>query len=83
MGVMPLEFMDGEGWESLELTGEETVSLENENPLVPKMMLTMAIEHRDGSVQKVKVVSRCDTQKEVEYFQHGGILQYVLRRQVA
>ena len=80
MGVLPLEFEDGEGRESLELTGEETFSVGGiSEGLKPGKVLS--VETDMGKSFRVK--ARLDTPQEVEYYQHGGILQYVLRQLAA
>lgn len=80
MGVMPLQFKEGDSRKSLGLDGSEKVSLKPVGELKPKMEFEMTVTKNDGSSQTVNVVSRCDTQDELDYFKNGGILQYVLRR---
>jgi aconitase A len=79
MGVVPLQFMDGENAASLGLTGRETFSIAG---LGKKRVdeTEVAVKGEDGSVRKFKARVRIDTPKEQEYFVHGGILQYVLRQ---
>jgi aconitate hydratase len=80
MGVLPLEFAAGEGRESLGLTGEETFSISGiSDGLKPGK--TLSVESNTGKAFRVK--ARLDTPQEVEYYQHGGILQYVLRQLAA
>ena len=79
MGVLPLLFQDGTTRETLGLKGDETISIEGLGAITPRMTLTLAITRADGSRQDVPVVCRVDTLDEVEYYRHGGILQYVLR----
>ena len=80
MGVLPLQFRDGVSRQSLKLTGEETIDIIGAAAgLRPRMELTMRIHDPDGSVREEPVICRIDTLDEVEYFRHGGILQYVLR----
>ncbi len=75
MGVLPLEFKSGEGRESLGLTGEETFSIQGiSGGLRPKQTLNVS-----AGDKSFEVVARLDTPQEVEYFNHGGILNYVLR----
>ena len=80
MGILPLEFQKGESPESLGLTGKETftVSLSKE-PL--KIGQTFVVKTNTGKEFKAK--SRLDTDVEIEYFKHGGILQYVTRKLAA
>ncbi|MEM9728423.1 MAG: aconitate hydratase AcnA [Myxococcota bacterium] len=80
MGVLPLEFSTGDGRESLGLTGEETFSVAGVTEgLEPGKILTVATD----TGKSFKVKARLDTPQEVEYFLHGGILQYVLRQLAA
>jgi aconitate hydratase len=75
MGVLPLEFEPGQGHESLGLTGEEVFSIEGmAGGLAPRKRLTV----RAGN-KTFHVIARVDTPQEVDYYLHGGILQYVLR----
>ncbi|MEO9222168.1 MAG: aconitate hydratase AcnA, partial [Mycobacteriaceae bacterium] len=80
MGVLPLQFVDGESAESLGLTGEEVYSvtgLEGANPVPDEVTVTA---ERDGKSQEFTATVRIDTPAEDAYYQHGGILQYVLRQ---
>ena len=80
MGVLPLQFVDGASYSSLNITGEETFSILGvDNDMQPRQQLTLVITRQDGSVEKVPVLSRIDTPVEVDYYRHGGILPYVLR----
>jgi aconitate hydratase len=80
MGVLPLQFKEGVSDESLGLTGEEVFSLTGlSDNLKPGQTVPMTITKVDGSVISVDLTVRIDTDIEVEYYRHGGILQYVLR----
>ena len=79
MGVIPLQFLDGQSWKSLGLTGAETVSIDNVATLGPRQNVTLKIVRPGGKVDEVEVRGRIDTENEVEYFRNGGILHYVLR----
>ncbi len=80
MGVLPLEFINGETAESLGLTGRESFSIDGiANDLKPAKYLTVTARGEDGSLRSFSVLCRIDTPIEVEYYRHGGILQYVLR----
>lgn len=82
MGVWPLQFQEGDSWESLKLNGEEAVTLSGwEKEITPGQTLTLEI-HRGGNVDKVPVLSRLDSPVEVDYYLNGGILPYVLRQVV-
>lgn len=81
MGVVPLQYKAGDTTESLGLTGSETFSiigLENDN--YPGKELTVKAVRTDGSSFEFKVLSRLDSQVEIEYYRHGGIMQYVTRQ---
>lgn len=79
MGVLPLEFPSGISHETLGLTGDEEFSIEGltETPL-PAQQLTLLIK-KGAHIEKTPLLSRLDTQIEVDYYVHGGILPYVLR----
>ena len=80
MGVLPLQFIDGASYSSLNITGNETFSIQGVgNDMQPRQQLTLVINRQDGSVDSVPVLSRIDTPVEVDYYRHGGILPYVLR----
>ncbi len=81
MGVMPLQFKVGENRHTLKLTGFETISIHGiAKGIIPGMDVDVAITYADGSIVNTKAICRINTQNEVEYFRHGGILQYVLRK---
>jgi aconitate hydratase len=79
MGVVPLQFVDGQSWSSLGLTGAETVSIGGVADLSPRQRVTLRIARSGGRVDEVEVLCRIDTENEVEYFRNGGILHFVLR----
>jgi aconitate hydratase len=79
MGVLPLQFQDGQSWSSLGLTGAETVSIADVAELKPRQPVTVKITRPEGNVLEVSVLCRIDTENEVEYLRNGGILHYVLR----
>jgi aconitate hydratase len=84
MGVLPLQFKEGTSAHSLELDGTETYDVIGLSPSVkPQQDLTLHLSRKDGSKQDVPVTCRIDTPIEIEYYQHGGILPYVLRQLVA
>jgi aconitate hydratase len=80
MGVLPLEFQAGENRESLGLTGHEIFEIEGVASLAPKKQVTVHAKSADGKVKTFSAIARADTPEEVSYYQHGGILQYVLRQ---
>jgi len=79
MGVLPLTFKDGMDRKSLGITGEEIIDVVGLDDLKPGMDLTLVIHRPDGKTDEVPVRCRIDTADEVNYYRHGGILQYVLR----
>jgi aconitate hydratase len=83
MGVLPLQFLGNDGAESLGITGDEEISILGMDEIRPQQELTLAIKRKDGSIRNVTVKSRIDTAIEVDYYQHGGILPYVLREILA
>ena len=84
MGVVPLVFEEGTSWQTLGLKGDETVTIKGiAGDLKPRQMLDAEITFADGSKKVVPLLCRIDTLDELEYFQNGGILQYVLRNLVA
>ena len=81
MGVLPLQFKEGEGHEELGLTGKETFDI---NGLFDKAdELIVIATDEEGNKTEFKADVRIDTPKEWDYYKHGGILQYVLRQMVA
>jgi aconitate hydratase len=79
MGVLPLTFKEGTDRKSLGLTGEEIIDVLGLDGLKPGMDLTLVIHRPNGKTDQVPVRCRIDTADEVNYYRHGGILQYVLR----
>jgi aconitate hydratase len=82
MGVLPLNFMEGESAVSLGLEGSETYDIEGLGDGSAKFV-TVTATAPDGSRKQFKAKSRLDTPKEVEYYRHGGILNFVLRQLAA
>ena len=84
MGVLPLTFADGTTWKSLDLKGDETVTIRGlTEGLQPRQTLTAEITYGDGRKAEVPLTCRIDTLDELEYFVNGGILHYVLRQLAA
>jgi len=84
MGVLPIQFKDGQGAADLGLKGDERFDLMGlENGIIPQQDLTLVIRRADGSSQNVAVKLRLDTPIEIEYYQAGGILPYVLNQLLA
>jgi aconitate hydratase len=85
MGLLPLQFLDGENRESLGLTGTELFSIENVPAAVEscgKARVRITAE-QDGAKKMFEVIARVDTPQEAEYYRNGGILPYVLRQLAA
>jgi aconitate hydratase len=84
MGVLPLEFLPGEGADTLGLTGREIFDIGGvAKDLAPGKRLQVTVTGEDGSKKTFTVVCRIDTPNEVDYYQHGGILQFVVRQILA
>jgi aconitate hydratase len=80
MGVIPLQFKDGESWQMLGLVGDEKVTILGlSGALKPRQMLEAEIVSRVGPPARITLQSRIDTVDELDYFRNGGILHYVLR----
>ena len=79
MGILPLQFMEGESAESLGLTGRETIDINGLGDGAAKEVTVTATDE-SGSSKTFKARVRIDTPQEVEYYRHGGILHYVLRQ---
>jgi aconitate hydratase len=80
MGVLPLQFKEGQSRSDLKLTGSETFSIAGiEAGLKPRMDLTVTMKRENGEELAFDVACRIDTLDEIEYFKNGGILHYVLR----
>ena len=80
MGVLPLQFSEGEGRESLGLNGEETYTIRGiADDLQPGKKLQVTATAADGSTREFEAVTRIDTPVELDYYRHGGILNFVLR----
>ncbi len=80
MGVLPLEFKPGETRETLGLTGHEVFNIDGVASLTPRKDIQVTAKSPDGAEKKFTVIARVDTPEEVNYYKHGGILQYVLRQ---
>ena len=83
MGVLPLQFADGESAESLGLTGRETFTIRGVADVQPRQMVTVEATADDGTTRTFQALARVDSPVEREYLRHGGILQMVLRRMIA
>ncbi|MCL2626797.1 MAG: aconitate hydratase AcnA [Cystobacterineae bacterium] len=84
MGILPLQFMQGEDTQTLGLDGTEFFSLRNlSQNLKPQAKLSLIALHPSGKETSFEVLARIDTPNELDYYAHGGILQYVLRQLAA
>jgi aconitate hydratase len=79
MGVLPLLFPEGTTRHTLALKGDEVLDILGLDDLHPRMDLTLRIHRTTGGTEELKLLCRVDTLDEVNYYRHGGILQYVLR----
>ena len=81
MGILPVEFINGEDFNLLNMHGSEILSIENiENVKTPSCLFNMTIKNPDsGDMKKINLKSRIDTNAEVNYYINGGLLQFVLR----
>jgi aconitate hydratase A / 2-methylisocitrate dehydratase len=81
MGVLPLQFLEGQTWKSLGLTGEETYDIASLNDnLQPRSKITVKATAPDGSIKTFEAHVRIDTPVEMDYYRNGGILQTVVRK---
>jgi len=81
MGILPLQFKPGENARTLGLTGEEVFEVRGiAEGLFPRKELTVHARRPDGTKLTFTVIARLDTPVEVDYYRHGGILPYVLRK---
>ncbi|MDB5873933.1 MAG: acnA [Ramlibacter sp.] len=83
MGVLPLQFKGSDTWQSLRLTGDELIDVFPDPQLRPQSDAQLVVTRADGSRQELTVTLRVDTPIEVDYYQHGGILPFVLRQLLA
>jgi aconitate hydratase len=84
MGVLPLCFEEGTSWQTLGLKGDEQVTIRGlHGEIKPRQRMMAEIVASDGRLKRIPLLCRIDTLDELDYFKHGGILQYVLRQLVA
>jgi aconitate hydratase len=83
MGILPLQFINGINRKNLKLDGSELFTvLKLENGIKPSEEVELEIKYKNGELKKIKVLSRIDTNNELEYYKNGGILQFVLRNMI-
>ncbi|MFH5834008.1 aconitate hydratase AcnA [Halalkalibaculum sp. DA384] len=80
MGVLPLQFKEGESADSLGLDGSEVFTIQVNDDLQPRQEVAVEAKHANGKVTKFSVMNRIDTPVEIDYYRNGGILHYVLRQ---
>jgi aconitate hydratase len=83
MGVLPLQFMNGENADSLGLTGEETIEVQMNDNVKPRDIISVTAQRKDGSTIQFETIVRFDSEVDVDYYRNGGILQMVLRQKLA
>jgi aconitate hydratase len=83
MGVLPLQFREGESAATLGLTGAEKYTIEGIAELQPRQDVEVKVTRDSGEEMSFTARCRIDTFNELEYFRSGGILQYVLRKLAA
>ena len=83
MGVLPLQFTQGNNRTNLNLIGSELITvLEIQEGVNPSDEIQVEIKYKSGDIKKIKTLCRIDTKNELEYYKNGGILQYVLRNMI-
>jgi len=83
MGVLPLQFTEGNNRTNLNLIGSELITvLEIQEGVKPSDHVQVEIKYASGDIRKIKTLCRIDTKNELEYYKNGGILQYVLRNMI-
>jgi aconitate hydratase len=80
MGILPLQFIEGESARSLELSGAETFAIDISDTMAPQQEVNVSATALDGTVKTFKAVSRIDTPIEIQYYRDGGILRTVLKK---
>ncbi len=79
MGVLPLQFAEGDSWRGLGLSGAESVTILGIATLLPRQTVAIEIAYPDGTKRTIEAKVRIDTENELDYYKNGGILHYVLR----
>jgi aconitate hydratase len=83
MGVLPLQFRGSDSWNTLKLWGDETIDIVIDGDIKPQGEARLVVHRADGSTTELPLTVRIDTPIEVDYYQHGGILPFVLRQLLA
>ncbi|MFB3167106.1 aconitate hydratase AcnA [Neobacillus sp. 179-C4.2 HS] len=82
MGVLPLQFKEGESAETLGLTGKETIDVQVDENVRPRDLLKVTATDEAGNKKEFEVLVRFDSEVEIDYYRHGGILPMVLREKL-
>jgi aconitate hydratase len=83
MGILPLQFTEGNNRTNLNLIGSELITVLNiEEGVEASDTIKVEIKYASGDIKKIKTLCRIDTKNELEYYKNGGILQYVLRNMI-
>ncbi|MBM7645231.1 aconitate hydratase [Scopulibacillus daqui] len=82
MGVLPLQFKEGENADKLGLTGKETITVDIDENVKPQQLLKVTAADENGKTTNFEVIARFDSEVEIDYYRNGGILQMVLRRKL-
>ncbi|PWA13279.1 aconitate hydratase AcnA [Pueribacillus theae] len=83
MGVLPLQFKKGENADTLGLTGKETIEVQIDENVKPRQIVKVTATAEDGTKKEFEVMARFDSEVEIDYYRHGGILQMVLRDKIS
>ena len=83
MGVLPLQFKEGDSWQSLGMSGDEEVTVHDLDGIEPRGDIKVSIKFANGDEKTINALIRIDTADELDYFRNGGILHYVLRKLAA
>ena len=75
-----MEFIDGDSWQALGLSGEETIEIDLPKEMYPFEPIVMVIHRANGRRELVELTARLDTEREIHYYQSGGILAFSLRQ---
>jgi len=83
MGILPLQFVNGESAKSLNLTGRECFTIDISDSMEPQEVINVSAKATNGTITNFKTVSRIDTPIEIQYYRDGGILRTVLKKLLA
>ncbi len=83
MGVLPVQFTGDDGWQALGMTGDEEVTIHGIDDISPRATIKASVKFANGDVKDINLLVRIDTADELDYFRHGGILHYVIRKLAA